>query len=117
MISDFSSVIFDYTLIFNKPVIYAENTFNKDPYDAAWLDEPFWETPLFTNTGVPIEEGQFTHMREVIEQVLADPAVRERRELAREQSWFHRGECARLTVDYLEAKRAELLDAREEQDA
>ena len=43
------------------------------------------------------------------EALLADPAVRDRRELAREQSWLHRGECARLCVDYLEAKRAELL--------
>ena len=56
-------------------------------------------------------------MREVIENVLADPEVRERRQQAREQSWLHRGECARLCVDYLEAKRAELLDMGEEQDA
>lgn len=109
MISDMSGVIHDFALVFDKPVIYSLGGIDTDPFDAAWLDEPFWETPLFTNTGVPIEEDQFPRMREVIEDVLADPEVRERRQLAREQSWLHRGECARLCVDYLEAKRAELL--------
>ena len=114
MISDMSGVIHDFALVFDKPVIYSLGGIDTDPFDAAWLDEPFWETPLFTNTGVPIEEEQFPRMRKVIEDVLADPEVRERRRLAREQSWLHRGECARLCVDYLEAKRVELLVQGEE---
>jgi CDP-glycerol glycerophosphotransferase (TagB/SpsB family) len=38
MISDFSGVIFDYTLIFDRPVIYADTDFDKAPYDAAWFE-------------------------------------------------------------------------------
>ena len=40
MISDFSGVIFDFALVYDKPVIYADTEFDKSPYDAWWLDKP-----------------------------------------------------------------------------
>ena len=113
MVSDISGVIHDFALVFDKPVMYALSGMDTAVYDAAWLDEPFWESSLFTNTGVPLEEGQFDHMREVIEDVLANPDVQARRAQAREESWFFRGECARRTADYLEAKLAELASQEE----
>ena len=40
MISDFSGVIFDFALVYDKPIIYAETEFDSSPYDAWWLDYP-----------------------------------------------------------------------------
>ncbi len=108
MISDMSGVIHDFALVFDKPVIYALGNLDTSVFDAAWLDEPFWETPIFTDTGIPVDESQFDNMREVIDRVLVDPAVVARRKKARDEGWFYRGECAQRTVDYLMTKHAEL---------
>lgn len=101
MISDFSGVVFDYALVFDKPIIYTESRFDADPYDASWLDEPLWKFSVYPTLGIPLAEGQFPRMREVIEQAIADEGLRAGRERAREQVWVHRGDSARLTVDYL----------------
>lgn len=116
MLSDMSGVIHDFALVFGRPVMYALGGIDTGVFDAAWLDEPFWETPLFTDCGVPIEESQFGDMRAVIERTLADPQVRANLEKARDEGWFHRGECAVRTVDWLVAKRDELLAAGDEED-
>ena len=47
LISDFSGVIYDFSLIFNKPIIYADTNFDTLPYDADWLDEQIWSLLLY----------------------------------------------------------------------
>ena len=42
LISDFSGVIFDFSLVYDKPVIYTDTDFDDAPYDAWWLDTPYW---------------------------------------------------------------------------
>ena len=49
LISDFSGVIFDFSLVYDKPVIYTNPDFDLSPYDAWWLKEPLW-TPYLKNT-------------------------------------------------------------------
>lgn len=38
LISDFSGVVFEFALIYDKPVIYTNPDFDLDPYDAWWLE-------------------------------------------------------------------------------
>jgi CDP-glycerol glycerophosphotransferase (TagB/SpsB family) len=59
MISDFSGVIFDYSLVFDRPVIYADTSFDKSPYDAAWLDEPLWTFRILPSLGIPLKKEDF----------------------------------------------------------
>ena len=49
MISDFSGVIFDFAMVFDKPVIYADTHFDKAPYDACWLEEEPGLSAFFLN--------------------------------------------------------------------
>ena len=51
MISDFSGVIFDFALVYDKPVIYADTEFDKSPYDAWWLDTPYWTFDVLPRIG------------------------------------------------------------------
>ena len=53
MISDFSGVIFDFALVYDKPVIYADTEFDKSPYDAWWLDKPLWTFTALPRIGEP----------------------------------------------------------------
>ena len=108
MITDFSGVIFDYTLIFDKPVIYTEGNFDDAVYDAAWLAEPQWRFSVFPKLGIPLREEQFEQMGDVIARVMADQGLAAGREEARQEAWAYRGQAAQRTVDYLVRKHEEL---------
>ena len=108
MITDFSGVIFDYALVFDKPIIYTEGQFDNAVYDAAWLDKPLWKFSVYPTLGIPLDESQFPKMREVIDDVLADDRLKAGRDAARADAWVYRGESTVRTVDYLVNKYAEL---------
>ena len=108
LISDFSGVIFDFTLVFDRPVIYADTSFDKAPYDAAWLDEDLWTMQILPKIGRQLKEEEFGSLKEKIDDMLANPEVREAIEEARAETWTHIGESAGLIVDYMVEKQKEL---------
>ena len=108
MITDFSGVVFDYTLIFDKPVIYTEGNYDNSIYDAAWYDKPQWRFTIYDSFGIPLREEDFPRMREVIERVMADEGLAAGREKARQDAWAYQGESVTRTVDYLVTKHDEL---------
>ncbi len=108
MISDYSGVIFDFTMVFEKPIIYAEYEFDPAPYDAAWIDKPLWRDEIHKELGVPLKEEQFDDLKSVIDMVINDDKYAKGRSLAREQGWMHIGESAKLAVDYLIKKKEEI---------
>ena len=113
LISDFSGVIFDFALVFNKPVIYADTSFDKAPYDAWFLDEPLWTFEALKKIGTRLTEKNFHNVKALIDTCLTSPAFAQAREEARQQSWAHIGQSASLTVDYLMEKRQSLSAASE----
>ena len=109
MISDFSGVIFDFSLVFDKPVIYADTAFDPAPYDACWLDEQPWTFSALPRIGEKLTEESFPRLRELIEQCLTEPRFQEGREQARAETWAHIGEAASRVADDLIARRERLL--------
>jgi hypothetical protein len=110
MISDFSGVIFDYSLIFDRPVIYTDTDFDKSPYDAAWFegDKPYWTFKTLPSIGIPLKESDFSRLKEVIDRAVSDSGLAEGRKRAREETWMYPGESTKRTVEYLEEKQREL---------
>ncbi len=115
MISDFSGVIFDYALVFDRPIIYTEAAYDDDEFDSAWLDEPLWKFQAYTSFGLPLSESDFPRMREMIDQALSDEGIKAGIASARDEAWVHRGESASVTVDYLVRKRDELVAQYEDE--
>lgn len=111
LISDFSGVIFDYALVFEKPVIYADTSFDKAPYDACWLEDEMWTFKVLPRIGKQLTPDRLDHLREMIDALRSDPGYREAIGQARRESWAHIGESAALTADYMIAKYAELNEA------
>ncbi|MBR2804406.1 MAG: CDP-glycerol glycerophosphotransferase family protein [Eggerthellaceae bacterium] len=111
MISDFSGVIFDYALVFDRPVIYTEPSYNKDPYDAWWLDDELWTFKALPRIGAKLEIDSLGDMKGLIDSCRANPAYQESREAVREECWANRGKSAKAIVDYLVSKR-EAINAR-----
>ena len=111
MITDFSGIIFDYTFIFDKPLIYADTSFDTAPYDAAWIeDEPLWRFEVLKKLGVKLKEKDFSRMKEVIDSTIASSQFAEGRKEVSAQAWQNKGECAKSVVDYLTNKAAELKE-------
>ena len=108
MITDFSGVMFDYALIFDRPFIYADIEFDKSPYDAAWLEEDMWTLRILPQIGIPLKEEDFDNIKEVIDRTVNDETLAAGRDRARQETWANPGRAAELTVDYLVRKHVEL---------
>ena len=108
LISDFSGVSFDFALIFDKPVIYADPRFDVSPYDAWWLKEPIWTVSTLPKIGCQLTPENMENLKQLIDSCLSDPRYAQGRRQAKEEAWEHPGEGARRTVDYLLEKYAEL---------
>lgn len=108
LISDYSGVIFDFTLVFNKPVIYTTLQFDVSLYDAWWLDTPLWTVSALPRIGCQLTEDNMEHLQDVIDTCLKDPKYAEGRREAKKETWAHAGEGAVRTVDYLLHKYEEL---------
>lgn len=111
MISDFSGVIFDYALIFGKPVLYADTSFDKSPYDAWWLEEEMWTFETLPKIGRQLRREEFDRLKELIDGMLDNPDYRQAIAQARGETWVHIGESAALTADYMIRKAEELRAA------
>ena len=108
MITDFSAVILDFALVFDKPVIYAEYDLDKSVYDAAWIDHPLWQEEMFPKLGTALKEEQFDDLKNIIDSMISSEAFASGREKAREEAWMNIGHSAELTVDYLIRKSEQL---------
>ncbi len=102
MITDFSAVILDFALVFNKPVIYTEYKIDKSVYDAAWIDHELWQEEIFPKIGAPLKEEQFENMKEIIDTVIESDVFAEGRDKARAEAWANIGHSAEKIVDFLE---------------
>ena len=108
MISDFSGVIFDYVFIFDKPVIYADTSFDPGPYDAWWTDRKLWVFETLPKVGVELQKEDLADLKSVIEKALSNDELKKSRIMARESGWQNIGKCAQTVVNYMINKYDEL---------
>ncbi len=113
MITDYSGVIFDYTFVFDGPVIYTDIDMDYSPYDSWWLDYTLWRVEILPLLGHRLGKEDVPVIKEVIDSTLADTKNREGREKARSEAWMHRGEAAVRTVDYLMEKLKSIKESKE----
>ena len=108
MISDFSGVIFDYLLVFDKPIMYANAGFSKDPYDAWWLDETPWTFEMLPRLGKEITDDYKGALKSMIDECINDPSYSSARAEARTKGWMNAGNATKDTCDFLINKLNEL---------
>ena len=109
MVSDFSGVIFEFALIFNKPVIYTDPDFDLSPYDCWWLKKPLWTLSALPRLGQCLTKETMPRIRELIDECLTDPRFIKGREQVKAETWMHPGEGAVRAADYLIEKYDELV--------
>lgn len=113
LISDFSGVIFEFSLVYDKPVIYADTEFDNSPYDAWWLETPLWTYTALPRIGEKLTQDNMVSLKELIDACLTDPKYAEGRREVREETWEYQGEGTKRAVDYLLKKYEELVMVEE----
>ncbi len=112
LISDFSGVIFDFALVFNKPVIYTEPSNDWSQYDCCWDTEELWTYKILPRIGRKLTKDNFGNIGSLIEDCISGSGSKELGEgriLAREQTWCNIGQGAEKTADYLIRKHEEIV--------
>ena len=105
MISDFSGIIFDYTFLCDKPVMYVNAGMDLRPYDAYDLDgKELWQYSVLRKFGTELKEEQFANIKEVIQSVSDSKELEEARHAAKAEAWMHEGEAGKNTVDFMVSK-------------
>lgn len=116
MITDFSSVMLDFALVFDRPVIYAEYVLDKSVYDAWWIDHPLWQEETFPKLGAPLKEDDFDNLNEIIEATISSDEYADARKKAKAEAWMHIGESAKRVVDFLTDKTEEIENSTEDKE-
>lgn len=106
LISDFSGVIFDFSLVFDKPVICADTEFDASPYDAWWLKRLPWGLSVIPRLGAKLTKENRADLKKMIDDCLEDESFTESRHQVRDEAWAYQGEGATRMADYLENKLA-----------
>ncbi len=116
LISDFSGVTLDFTLVYGKPIIYTDPNFDLSPYDAWWLNKPLWTVGALEKMGQVLTEENFENIKEIIDGTLESAKVKENLKAVKDQTWCYFGEGAERTVKYLTDKYEQLIKEAEEKE-
>jgi len=113
LISDFSGVSFEFSLIYDKPIIYTDPGFDLSPYDAWWLKKPLWTQSALPRIGCQLTEETMKDLKELIDTCLEDPRYAHGRQTVKAETWAYPGEGAKRAAAYLMAKYDELTQVKE----
>ncbi len=102
MISDFSGIIFDYTFLCDKPVIYVNAGMDLRPYDAYDLgDKQLWQYESLERFGKQLDEHDFENIKEVIQNISDSKELAEARAKAKEEAWMFEGQAGKNIADFM----------------
>lgn len=114
LITDFSGIIFEYALVFKKPLIYADTEFDSLPYDTDWLDEEYWSLRKLPQIGFKLEENSICDIKDVICRALDSQELSKGREELEKECWNCIGKAGFYCAEYLIEKRRTLLEGKGE---
>ena len=102
MISDFSGIIFDYTFLCDKPVLYVNEGIDLLPYDAYDLgDKKLWMYSSLEKFGKQLDEKDFGNIKEVIQNMSDNSELAQARAKAKEEAWMYEGESGKRIADFM----------------
>ncbi|MCR5488819.1 MAG: CDP-glycerol glycerophosphotransferase family protein [Saccharofermentans sp.] len=108
LISDYSGIVFDFTLVFDKPLIYTDTNYDLNPYDASWIEEEPWTFGILPKIGIELNEDNVDKIKDLIDKCIEDPSFGKGRDQARSETWVPMGNGAELAVDFIMKKHDEI---------
>jgi hypothetical protein len=109
MISDFSSIIYDYTFLCDKPVLYVNADLDLRMYDASEVPgKKIWQFATLEKIGIELQEKDFHRIGEVIKNAGDSPELATARKTAKEEAWQNRGNAGAAVADFMIAEEESL---------
>ncbi|MCK9169258.1 MAG: CDP-glycerol glycerophosphotransferase family protein [Treponema sp.] len=114
MISDFSGIIYDYTFLCDKPVMYVNAELDLRPYDAYDLDggKNIWQFNVLKKIGIELKEEHFADIQNVIRNASDSPVLAGERKKAKEEAWMFRGEAGKNIADFMITRTASYKEGK-----
>ena len=109
MISDFSGIIYDYTFLCDKPVMYVNADIELALYDA--YDVPGqkpWQVNAVKDFGIELKEEQFPTIKEVIQNASDSEELARRRAMAKQTAWQFEGQSGEKVYEFMTEKERQL---------
>ena len=107
MISDFSGIIYDYTFLFDKPVMYVTAQMDLMPYDAYDLPDNgknIWSFRSLNQIGIELKEEEFTNIKQIIQNASDSEELKQLRHKTKVEAWRNEGLSGTAVVDYIISK-------------
>ena len=101
MISDFSSIIYDYIFLFNKPVLMNIQDINFDRLDAQDLNQEPYYLRSMKKIGMHIDNTSLVNIKETILNLSQDTQLQNIRNEVKNSMWQHQGESSKRVVDFI----------------
>ncbi len=102
MISDFSGIIFDYTFLCDKPVLYVNDGMDLRPYDAYDLgDKKLWQYSSLEKFGKQLDEKDFESIKEVIQNMSDSKELSDARLEAKQTAWMYEGTSGEKVYNFM----------------
>ena len=101
MISDFSGIIFDYTLLFKRPVIALVSSYDRRGRDASDYPKDPWNIDFLKRYGHIIEKSDIPNIVEIIDNSLDEGISDEIYEYVKNSMDKYPGESGRRSVDVI----------------
>ncbi len=117
LISDFSGVVLDFTMVFDKPIIYTDTKFDTAPYDAAWINETPWIIKMLPELGLELNENNVSNIKDLIDRCIDDSSFSKGRAKARAEAWVPMGNGIEKTIDFIINKYNEITAKKEAEKA
>jgi len=108
MISDFSSIVFDYAFLFDRPFFYVNADFDDQIYDSSDSEETPWKFRVLEEIGIELKDSMFADIGKHLEGAASVTELREGRLRARDTAWQCHGESGARIADYLIQKQREI---------
>ena len=89
-------------------MIYADTEFDNSPYDAWWLDTPFWTMTALPRIGTKLTKDDLPNIGAMMDDCIQNPKYAHGRDEVRSETWVHIGEGTARAADYLMRKNAEI---------
>mgnify|MGYP003516925611 FL=1 len=103
MISDFSGIIYDYTFLCDKPVIYVNANLDLRPYDAYDIDggKNIWQFKTLKEIGIELDDSNFESIESIIKNATDSADLAEKRKKAKQEAWMHQSEAGKNIVEFM----------------
>ncbi len=112
LISDFSGVTLDFSLVYGKPVIYTDPNFDIGLYDAWWMDSELWTLSALPRIGAELKKDDLGSIKELIDRCLTAPEYEKGRREVISETWVNKGNAAVTVAKYL-VEKCESLSQKE----